>query len=631
MVMLKLKPIVLGIVVFGAASLTLIPLHSEYVARGMAMEKTLATESTKMPATYSLQDDIDKNPLSPPDTSSPRATLHSFLENTYKSYQLLMAAHKKNIEASGIFTPAPIQQMGRKAELYLERAVHCLDLSKVSEVLKLQWGYEGALFLKEILDRIELPPIDTIPDAQDLSAEESSDHTEGEYRWRIPSTEIIISRIQEGPRRGEYLFSSSIIPRLDDFAEKSKHLPYKSDAMVTPGFLEFYDTTPGRLLPPKWGRLIPAWSNAQFYFQTVWQWCLMALLLFTVSLAVWKLHRISAGRIRTRQNATLAWGRVALTLFTALLLHSVLFVITTQIHITGPVLTVLNLTFPVIVWIFIAIAAYQALKAVGATIIASPKIDPHGFHAGLISASTKFIGFTVSLMILFHGLSSVGVSLIPLLASLGVGGLAVALAARPTLENLIGGLMILIDKPFQVGERVLVKGYDGNIENIGWRSTRIQLRSGPKVTIPNEEMARLDIENIDRRPFIRRLANITITYDTPPDKVEKAIQIIKGILDNHEGMDPGALPWVFFDEFNADSLNIVVYYWYNTPILEQFYKFSEKVNLQIMRAFEKEGIAFAFPTTTNYLTQEEGHPLQVQLDKTTTRHHEMQSIHTKKS
>ena len=68
--------------------------------------------------------------------------------------------------------------------------------------------------------------------------------------------------------------------------------------------------------------------------------------------------------------------------------------------------------------------------------------------------------------------------MIPLLASLGVGGLAVALAARPTLENLIGGLMILIDKPFQAGQRVLVKGYDGNIEKIGWRSTRIRLRTG---------------------------------------------------------------------------------------------------------------------------------------------------------
>jgi MscS family membrane protein len=217
-------------------------------------------------------------------------------------------------------------------------------------------------------------------------------------------------------------------------------------------------------------------------------------------------------------------------------------------------------------------------------------------------------------MIIFHGLSSVGVSLVPLIAGLGVGGLAVALAARPTLENLIGGFMILLDRPYRVGQRVLVKGYDGNVEKIGWRSTRIRLRTGPQVTIPNEEMARLDLENIERRQFIRRLANITITYGTPPEKVERAVQIIKDILDNHEGMEPGAPPWVFFNEFNADSLNIVVYYWYHPPNLEKFYVFSEKVNLQIMRAFEKEGVEFAFPTTTNYLTQAEGQPLKVKID-----------------
>jgi MscS family membrane protein len=206
------------------------------------------------------------------------------------------------------------------------------------------------------------------------------------------------------------------------------------------------------------------------------------------------------------------------------------------------------------------------------------------------------------------------VSLVPLIAGLGVGGLAVALAARPTLENLIGGFMILLDRPYRVGQRVLVKGYDGNVEKIGWRSTRIRLRAGPQVTIPNEEMARLDIENIDRRLFIRRLANITITYKTPPEKVERAIQIIKEILDNHEGMDPGAPPWIFFNEFNPDSLNIVVYYWYHPPNLEKFYIFSEKVNLQIMKAFEKEGVEFAFPTTTNYLTQAEGQPLNIKID-----------------
>ena len=173
--------------------------------------------------------------------------------------------------------------------------------------------------------------------------------------------------------------------------------------------------------------------------------------------------------------------------------------------------------------------------------------------------------------------------------------------------------MILLDRPYRIGQRVLVKGYEGDVEKIGLRSTRIRLLTGNQTVIPNEEMARLDIENIGRRPYIRRQSNICITYNTPPEKVERAVQIIEEILADHEGMDPQWPPKVFFNEFNSDSLNIIMRYWYRPPDLWAFRAFNHKVNLQILRAFAKEGIEFAFPTTTNYLTQEDGQPLHINL------------------
>ena len=579
-----------------------------------AERESQATEAVDLKGVNSLIENIDQNPLKPPDTSSPQATLKSFLDNATAAHRLLMAAHGKNMEAPGLFTPDSVRQLYARGERIFKRAVYCLDLSKVPESLKKNWGYEGVIFLKEIFDRIQLPPLDAVPDAQTIRAEEEHRKTEGPYRWRIPSTEIVITRIEEGPRQGEFLFASDIIPRLDEFVEKVKPLPYKPDDSVSSGWLEFYDKSPGGLMPPKWEKWIPAWSNTIYYYQTIWQWCLMVVLLLVVLFVTWALYRLTARRISTLPSAKWTWGRAGVTLITAILVHVFLFLLAEWVHITGPVLTLLNLTLPAISWFFIALAAYQVATAIGETITASSKIDPRGINAGLIRGSSRFLGFAAAVMIIFHGLSSVGVSLVPLIAGLGVGGLAVALAARPTLENLIGGFMILLDRPYRVGQRVLVKGYDGNVEKIGWRSTRIRLRTGPQVTIPNEEMARLDLENIERRQFIRRLANITITYGTPPEKVERAVQIIKDILDSHEGMEPGAPPWVYFNEFNADSLNIVVYYWYHPPNLEKFLAFSEKVNLKIMRAFEKEGIEFAFPTTTNYLTQAEGQPLNVKID-----------------
>lgn len=208
-----------------------------------------------------------------------------------------------------------------------------------------------------------------------------------------------------------------------------------------------------------------------------------------------------------------------------------------------------------------------------------------------------------------------GKPLTTLLAGLGIGGLAVALAAQDTLKNFFGSIMVMSDKPFGIGDRVQVAGYDGTIEGIGFRSSRLRTLSGHLVTIPNTIMAASSIENVARRPHIRRLMNITVTYDTGPEKMEKALAIIRGILDNHEGMPPDLPPRVQFSEFNPDSLNILVIYWYAPADYWSFMAFGEKVNLAIMRAFRDEGIDFAFPSSTTYLEQPEGKALRLELKK----------------
>jgi MscS family membrane protein len=206
-----------------------------------------------------------------------------------------------------------------------------------------------------------------------------------------------------------------------------------------------------------------------------------------------------------------------------------------------------------------------------------------------------------------------GQPLSALLAGLGIGGIAVALAAQDTLRNFFGSITIMLDKPFTVGQRVIVDGCDGVVETIGFRSTRLRTLTGNLVTVPNGSLAAASIENVGRRPSIRRLTNITITYDTPPEKVERALTLIRGILDNHEGMQPDFPPRVHFTEFNDTSLNIMMIYWYFPADYWAFIDLSERVNLAIMRAFDAEGIEFAFPTTTTYLAQDNRRPLHIRV------------------
>jgi MscS family membrane protein len=206
-----------------------------------------------------------------------------------------------------------------------------------------------------------------------------------------------------------------------------------------------------------------------------------------------------------------------------------------------------------------------------------------------------------------------GVKIGPLLASLGIGGIAVALAAKDSIANLFGTLTILFDKPFQLGERITIDKYDGVVEEVGFRSTRIRTLTGHLVTIPNEKVVSSGVENIGKRPHIRWLTNITITYDTPPDKVEKAVSIIKEILDNHEGMQSDFPPRVYFNGFNDWSLNIMVIAWYHPADYWVMQDWQQRTCLEILRRFNDQGIDFAFPSRTVYLANDDKRQLKLKM------------------
>ena len=231
--------------------------------------------------------------------------------------------------------------------------------------------------------------------------------------------------------------------------------------------------------------------------------------------------------------------------------------------------------------------------------------------APLVGKTLRVFIVVVGGMMVLQNLT--GVQIGPLLASLGIGGLAVALAAKDSIANFFGTLTILFDKPFQVGERIVIDSYDGTVENVGFRSTRIRLLSGHLVTIPNEKVVNSALENIGRRPNIRWLNNFGLTYDTPAEKVTEAVEIVRSILENHEGMHPDWPPRVFFNGFNDWSLNILVVAWYHPPDWWAFQEWVQATCLEIKRQFESAGIDFAFPSRTLYLANEDKRQLKLKI------------------
>ena len=229
----------------------------------------------------------------------------------------------------------------------------------------------------------------------------------------------------------------------------------------------------------------------------------------------------------------------------------------------------------------------------------------------LIGKSLRVFIVIVGGMVVIKNLT--GIEIGPLLASLGIGGLAVALAAKDSIANFFGTLTILFDKPFQVGERIVIENYDGVVEEVGFRSSRIRTLTGHLVTIPNEKLVNSTVENIGKRPHIRWLTNIGITYDTPPEKVTQAVGILEDILADHEGLHPDFPPRVYFNGFNDWSLNIMVLLWYHPANYWEFQDFIQRTCLAILGRFREAGIDFAFPSRTVYAAGDDKRLLKMML------------------
>jgi MscS family membrane protein len=190
-----------------------------------------------------------------------------------------------------------------------------------------------------------------------------------------------------------------------------------------------------------------------------------------------------------------------------------------------------------------------------------------------------------------------------LLLSAGVGGIAIAFAAKETIANFFGSITIFADRPFHIDDTIKIGQYTGTVEEVGFRSSRIRTFEGHLVTIPNSTMANEMIENIGKRPSIRRISNITITYDTGSEKTQKAINIIKEIIAcvPEINSDSANLPKVYFSDFNDSSLNIYMCYWVKPADYWTWMQINEKINFEILKRFDAEKIEFAFPTQTLYV------------------------------
>ena len=533
----------------------------------------------------------ERYPLESIDTSSPRATLTGFLSNVDAVWKIYR----------DVFWYSPSSELHGRIFTMAADALRTLDLSEVAPSARIEVSYDAGTYLYETLSRIELPPVDEIPDAAFYAG------VDGPAHWTVPHTDITISRATEGPRKGEFLFNAATVERSEEFYLKTRSLPYTREVPIQ-NSNKLRQVLPGWWISMTTIEQLPGWTKVVVLNHAIWKWIAVALFLVVVVWLVVMVHRLT--RRNLPDEPVHSYLRSIVTPVLILVVNPfAAYVLTQQINLIGGATKAVLLVSGTMEYLVATWVAWLGSLLFAELIILSPRIEHDSLNAQLLRLTARIMGIVLGVIIIFYGANQIGLPIVGVLAGVGVGGLAIALAAQDSLKNLLGSLMIFMDQPYKPGQRIVVQGHDGFVEQIGLRSTKIRMLTGALTAIPNEKMASMDVENIGRRKFIRRQTSLRLANDTPVEQIEKAISIVKEILEDHEGMQPEFPPRVFFDEFNPDSLNIMVSYWYHPPRRWLAMAFDEKVNLDIMRRFAAEKIRLACPTSRTLLSQDQGQSL----------------------
>jgi len=515
--------------------------------------------------------------LAPPDRSSPRATLQSFITHMNTAHDAYVGGSDRDAVARAF-----------------RRAIDCFDLGEVAPTLHFDVGGFSALLLKEILDRLDLPAADTIPGKRaDLD------------RWMIPQTEIAIVRIEAGELSGQYLFSQRTVERLHEFYEHVRHLPRRDGS--DKGLLDIYLENPGGLVPSHWAEKLPAWSLHRVFDRPIWKWlALIAYLVFGIVVvrsvrklgAYWD-HRFG------EHLAYLRFGTLSIAVTLVFLAWALDIYVDDIVGLRGEVEAFIKRGALVLAFAFAVFCVYAIFELIASAMIASTRRSERSANAHLTRLLVRIVGIAVIVFVVVEASAYLGWAVAPVVAGLGVGGIAVALAARPTIENVIGGLTLFADKPFRVGDLCRLGEDIGHIEEIGLRSTRIRTLERSLVSIPNADLAVMKIDNLGQRDLRLLRTTLGLRYETTPDQMRWVLAKIREMLLAHPKTSPEEMR-TRFSGYGSYSLDIEVYVYLKCQTQRSFRAISEDLLLRILEIVNQSGTGFAFPSQVNYLSRDNG-------------------------
>jgi MscS family membrane protein len=466
-----------------------------------------------------------------------------------------------------------------------------LDLEPRAPSSRREVGIRTWTYLIDIFRR--LPSIDpaTLPDVDQMK-------DLGTDAFRIPNTPIYIAAITEGVQQGEYLFAASAVEVAPRFFRALRSEPLRS----TLGIESFTGLGPqltGPLVPPGIVDAVPE------PLRTLWldtpAWKVLAALVFVVALAG---ITVGIGRVQAAVRPALRMGRLVLqsilpvTLVLAATIALPFFAF--QINVSGRFATITGTFQSALAHVGYAWLFWLGIRILFEWVILSPRIPDKSLDANMLRLLSSVLGILGVIVILALGGQAIGLPIMSILAGLGIGGLAVALAVRPTLENLVGGVMLYIDRPVRVGDFCSFGEWMGTVEGIGARSTTLRALDRTLISVPNAKFADMEIVNFAHCDQMLINETIGVRYQTSPDQLRFLLVGLRQMLHAHPRIAPDTVR-VRFAGYADSALKIDVRVYVETREWNDFFAVREDVFLRIYDIVEESGTEFAFPSQTLYI------------------------------
>jgi MscS family membrane protein len=500
------------------------------------------------------------------------------------------------------------RELAEQMEVISDQLSALLDLSLVAQASRREIGIDTTAYLLDILGRVELPDLDRVP------GDEAFEDDVSPAKWRIPGTPIRIVRADEGPREGEFLFSKRTVKAAPRFYRSIEDLPLQTSLPIISWNSALPQVT-GPMIPAAVLRLVP--QNLRDFWLDTPKWKVIAVVLVSVlaTLLLFAFH--SAINRRQIDNRVGFLLRRALTPIAILVVvWSFSNFIEYQINVSGAFSAVVDFMATILIHAAAVWLLWLVVLAIFERIVLTRDIPEDSFDAHLWRLGARTIGTVVSVVIIGKAAQTLGLPLYSVVAGLGIGGLAVALAIRPTLENLIGGIMLYLDQPVRVGDWCAFGDKTGTVETIGVRSTKIRTLDRTLVTIPNASLADMQLINWAKCDRMLIQETIGLRYETENDQLRHVLVKFREMLHAHPKIHSDTVR-VRFTGFGLSSLDIGVRIYALTRDFNEYYAIREDVFLRMGDIVKASGSSFAFPSQTLYMGRDDG--LDSELGKAASR------------